>query len=260
MSDTLSPEQLYQQAATLLNISQATMNEGTVQEAYDLLKKSADLGNSRAAYDYAHYQYHKLGDHTIAFNYVQKALGDDPQGKAHYLLGLLYYHGKGCEKNDARSYELHKEAAARGNADAMFELYVYYSQGIGCEKDPAKAFDWNAKAAETGQYRACFNMGWFYETGTNVDQDMDKAFQYYQTASNNGNGKATAYVGVMYEKGMVEPPETLDENGEWDEEKARKIAYTWYRKAENEQDFHMVYDYLDSLGLYYDEDEYAEED
>lgn len=260
MSDTLSPEQLYQQAMTLLNISQATMNEGTVTEAYELLKQAADQGHSRSSYDYANYRYYKQGDHSTAFTYTQKAIGDDPEGKAHYLLGLLYYHGKGCDKNDLKSYELHTEAALRGNIDAMFELYVYYSQGLGCKKDPAKAFEWNAKAAEAGQYRACFNMGWFYETGTNVDQDLDKAFQYYQTASANGNGKATAYVGVMYEKGMVEPEETLDENGDWDEEKARRIAYTWYRKAENEQDFYMIYDYLDSLGLYYDEDEYADED
>lgn len=260
MSDTLSPEQLYQQAMTLLTISQATMNEGTVEEAYDLLKQAADQGYGPAAYDYAHYYYHRHGDHGTAYTYVQKAIGDDPAGKAHYLLGLLYYHGNACDKNDPKSYELHQEAAIRGNIDAMFELYVYYSQGIGCEKDPVKAFEWNAKAAEAGQYRACFNMGWFYETGTNVDQDLEKAFQYYQTASANGNGKATAYVGVMYEKGMVEPPETLDENGDWDEDKARRIAYTWYRKAEHEQDFYMIYDYLDSLGLYYDEDEYREED
>lgn len=259
MSDSLNAEQLYQQALTLLTISRVTMNEGAVAEAYDLLKQAADRGHSRAAYEYAHYRYHQQGDHAAAFTYAQKALGDDPEGQAHYLLGLLYYHGKACEKNDLKSYEQHSEAAARGNTDAMFELYVYYSQGLGCEKDPAKAFEWNTKAAEAGQYRACFNMGWFYETGTHVEQDLEKAFQYYQTASRNGNGKATAYVGVMYEKGMVEPPETRDDNGDWNEEKARRIAYTWYRKAEKEQDFYLIYDYLDSLGLYYDEDEYADE-
>lgn len=260
MSETLNPEQLYQQAMSLLNISQATMNEGTVQEAYQLLKESANGGNSRAAYAYANYQYYTLGDHAEAFGYVSKAISEDPAGDAHYLLGLLYYHGKACEKNDPKSYELHTEAAVRGNKDAMFELYAYYSQGIGCTPDAAKAFDWNKKAAEVGQYRACYNMGWFYETGTHVDQDLNKALQFYKTASENGNGKATAYVGVMYEKGMIEPPETLDDDGNWDEEKARKIAYTWYRKAENEQDFYMIYDFLESLDLYYDEDEYADED
>lgn len=255
MNDSPNPEQLYEEARTLLIISQATLNEGTVTEAYELLKRAADQGHSRAAYDYANYRYYKQGDHNDAFTYVQKALGDDPEGKAHYLLGLLYYHGKACDKNDLKSYELHREAAERGNPDAMFELYVYYSQGIGCDINHGKAFEWNAKAAEADHYRACFNMGWFYETGTNVEQDLEKAFRYYQTASANGNGKATAYVGVMYEKGMVEPAETLDENGDWDEEKARKIAYTWYRKAENEQDFYMIDDYLDSLGLYYDNEE-----
>ena len=295
MNDALSREDLYKQAMTLLTISQATLNRGTEEEAIDLLKRSAehdyipallelgrcyregigtdtdedetaasfkkaaDLGSLEGASRYAHFQYSERQDHEEAYKYIQPVLADDPEGNAHYLLGLLYYHGNGCDKDDQKSYGLHLEAAKRGNANAMFELYVYYSQGLGCDPDPVEAFEWNRKAADAGQYRACYNMGWFYETGTNVEQDMEKAFQYYKTASENGNGKATAYVGAMYEKGMVEPPETLDESGAWDEEKARKIAYTWYRKAESDQDFYMIDEFLGSLGIFYDDEEYTEE-
>ena len=50
MSESLTPDQLYQQAMTLLNISQATMNESTVTEAYQVLKQAADQGHAKAVY------------------------------------------------------------------------------------------------------------------------------------------------------------------------------------------------------------------
>lgn len=280
-----TPEYYYQQAMTMLNIAQATMNESTQKEAFELLEKSAemdyipalmelanchdnaigtifdedeaeesyrraaDLGSTTAAYLYAHRMYYSWQDHETAYEYVQKALTGEDSARAHYLLGLIYYHGEGTEYDIDKSYASHLKAAELGNTNAMFELYVYYSQGFGCEPNTQTAFEWNKKAADLGHFRACFNMGWFYETGTNVAQDMQKAFDYYTTASENGNGKATAYVGVMLQRGDVKPAETLDANGSWDAAKAQQLAETYYTKSEDEQSFYDLEEYLDQLGI-----------
>lgn len=279
-----TPEQYYQQAMTLLNIAQATMNEGTEKEAFELLQKSAeqdhipallqlahcydngigteydedeaddcfrkaaDLGSEKAACQYAYRMYYNAYDHETAYEYVQKALNGEDSARAHYLLGLIWYHGEGTDYDIDKSYAAHQQAAALGNTDAMFELYVYHSQGYGCEPDPQAAFEWNQKAADLGHYRACFNMGWFYETGTNVIQDLQKAFDYYKTSSENGNGKATAYVGVMLQRGDVKPAETLDADGNWDTAKAQQLAETYYERSED-QGFYQLEEYLDQLGV-----------
>jgi len=280
-------EKLHHEALTLLTIAQATGHEGTQEQAFELLqqsaamnyapawlelghcydkgigtdydedemddcyRKAADLGNAEAALRYAHNQYYHYYNHEEAYSYVQQALHADESGAAHYLLGLLYYHGEGCEPDHDKSYEAHATAAGKGHADAMFELYVYYSQGLGCKANAATAFEWNRKAADLGQYRACYNMGWFYETGTHVAQDINEAFRYYTMASEGSNAKATAYLGVMYEKGMVKPVETLDQQGLWSGTEARRIAENYYRRSK-EQGFFELEEFLAHLGVSYE--------
>jgi hypothetical protein len=281
----LTPEQKYRQANDLLTIAQATFSRQTEEEAVELLKQSAqaghaaawirlgecydggigvefndseemncykaaaDLGNQEAIVHYAYKQFYRIRNHEEAYTYIQKALNNDAKGEAHYLLGLLYYHGRGTERNYEKSYASHVESANRGNSDAMFELYVYHSQGIGCERDPQKAFEWNTKAAGRGHYRACYNQGWHYENGSFVEKDIDKAFSYYTTASEKGNGKATAYLGVMLQKGMVKPAETLDKQGNWDADKAKELAEEYYLLAEEENDFYEINDFLENLEI-----------
>jgi hypothetical protein len=281
----LTPEQKYQQACDMLTIAQVTFNNKTEEEAAELLKqsaeagyaaawirlsqcyykgigvdsdrdeaincvkKAADLGDREALERYAYHLFYKENDHKEAFVYIQKALDNDASGKAHYLLGLLYYHGRGPEQDYDKSYAAHLEAGNRGNIDAMFELYVYYSQGIGCERDPKKAFEWNTKAADLSQPRACYNQGWYYENGVMVEKDLDKAYDYYLAAANGGHGKASAYVGVMLQKGIVKPVLTVDKEGNWKEEKAKKIAESFYREAEEDQGFYEIKEFLKNFGI-----------
>ena len=66
-----------------------------------------------------------------AHAYALKALKDDPGGDTRYLLGLMAYDGRGRPKDVTESARLHREAAERGNPDAMFELLVFAMNGIG---------------------------------------------------------------------------------------------------------------------------------
>lgn len=277
-----TPEQLYKEGLTLFNIAQATMNEETYVQAIELLeqsavennidallqlaycyntgdrvefdevealsyyKKAADLGSAIGAYQYAYLQYGNFEED--AFDYLHKSLGDDKNGKTHYLLGLLFYHGLGCETDPIESYNTHKKSSALGNSDAMFELYTFYSQGIGVEVNLREVLAWNEKAASLNHFRACYNMGWYYETGTHVTQDINKAFMYYQKASDIGNGKATAYIGVMYEKGKFQDDTVKNKNGEWISALARNKAEEYYNQSE-QQGFYELSDFLESFEI-----------
>lgn len=138
-----------------------------------------------------------------AFVAIDQARGEaDADGDAAYHAALLTFHGYGTTKSLERCVALHEEAAAKGNAGAMFELYVLHSTGQGTPKDEAKALAWCVKAADKGMARACFNLGAFYATGRGgVERDEKKAFAWYGKASMQGHGKATATLAYMTLRG-----------------------------------------------------------
>src|ERR1700739_1309419 len=135
-----------------------------------------------------------FGEETLGI-YVKifDKLGEMDYAPALYELGLLYHNGEWWLQQDLKkSLIYHKKAAGLGNADAMFELYVYYSTGIGVKKDNTVAMEWCKKTAEMDQPRACFNMGGFYASGNGVSKDLDVSVNWYNRASKAGNGKASA--------------------------------------------------------------------
>jgi len=144
-----------------------------------------------------------FGEETLGIYIdIYKKLGEKGYSPALYELGLLHYNGESwLTPNYAVSLDYHQKAAALGNADAMFELYIYYATGIGTEIDSETALDWNVKAANAGSDRACYNQGAFYATGNGVPQDMEKAVQWYEKASKLGNVRATETLGLMYRYG-----------------------------------------------------------
>src|SRR5262249_52466826 len=139
--------------------------------AVDSFRRAADAGLREGAVSFIRHAYFALRDEDLAEEVARRAkalLADDPDGSGHLLCGWLAFNGYGFPKDAAESLRLHREAAARGNADAMFEIYVLQSTGQGTEKDEAAALEWCKKAAEKGQARACYNLGAFYATGRGV--------------------------------------------------------------------------------------------
>lgn len=121
-----------------------------------------------------------------------------------YMLGLFYCMGWGCQTDHAASLRLHRQAAAAGEADAMFELYA-----LQCNSDPTGAHDWLVKAAENGNARAMSNLGGLYATGNGVPRDQALSLLWYDRAARAGHGKAAATLGVMYGTGQ-DAPKDLD--------------------------------------------------
>lgn len=65
-----------------------------------------------------------------------------------------YRYGIGIQPNQYKAFDLYKEAANKGDLDAMVELSDYYEQGIWVKKDTKKAKKLLQKAANTGSLAA----------------------------------------------------------------------------------------------------------
>lgn len=142
-------------------------------------------------------QFAKLTRSSSADN-QRRALGmlsdlPQPSGAELYLRGLVQ-HWLG---ELGASHATHVEAAAAGNADAMFELYVLYTQGLGVEADAAVAQQWLERAAAADHPRALHNLGAAIASASTGPADMAKAASYYRRAAERGNARAAATLGVM---------------------------------------------------------------
>jgi TPR repeat protein len=160
-----------------------------------------------------------------ALRWLDAALARDPNGMVHYTRGLYAFNGLGCPADRAAAFRLHEQAAARGNADAMFELYAMLAQGAGCAADPARAVQWCVRAAEGGNIRAMANLGGMYATGNGLPRDSARSVEWYARAAENGHGRAAASLGCMYALGQE--VERDEGKARWYFARAEALGYDW---------------------------------
>ena len=175
------------------------------EAAIDAYKHAADLGSDFGAYVAATNLYWTFKRYDEAYAYAERALkGDDPEGAVRYLLGLMAYNGRGRAKDIPESLRLHQEATARGNADALFELFVYAMRGIG---DRSKAVFYLQEAGKRDQPRACANLGALYATGqiAGIPRDLAESVKWYKRAADLVIGRAAAALGAMALRGEGMP-------------------------------------------------------
>ncbi len=171
----------------------------TVDTMQDLLIKSGRLGNSKAWFELAMFHYLDMG---LTYDKDSKYLEQDTTGEMALLKGYMLYKGYGYQQDLSQSIKTHLKSASQGNAEAMFELYIYHHFGYGTAIDQEKAIEWCLKAAKQNQNRALYNLGTMYATGYgSIAKDMAKAISWYKKAVDAGHGKASATLSVMYAHG-----------------------------------------------------------
>ena len=119
---------------------------------------------------------------------------------AQHLLGMLYFGGRGVEKNPAEGVKWYRKAAEQGLAKAQFNLGVCYATGDGVARDDSEAVKWYLKAAEQGDIRAQVNLGERYESGYGIEVDVTKAIGWYRKAADKGDAKAQFNLGAINQK------------------------------------------------------------
>ncbi|MGX9142115.1 peptidoglycan-binding protein [Mesorhizobium sp. 128a] len=91
-----------------------------------------------------------------------------------------------------------RDAAAGGDAKALFELGSRYAESRGVKEDMTAAAKWYEKSAELGFAPAEYRIGNFYEKGIGVTRDIKKAKTFYQLAAAQGNASAMHNLAVLF--------------------------------------------------------------
>ena len=94
-----------------------------------------------------------------------------------------------------------REAAAAGDAKALFEIGSRYASGGGAKPDMSAAAHWYEMSAELGFAPAQYRIGNMYEKNIGVARDLAKASQWYLKAAEQGNASAMHNLAVLYAMG-----------------------------------------------------------
>jgi localization factor PodJL len=100
-----------------------------------------------------------------------------------------------------------RDAAAKGDSKALFEIGDRYMDGRGVTSDYAKAAGWYNLSAERGFAPAQYRIGNFYEKGLGLTRDLAKAKTYYQLAAEQGNASAMHNLAVLFAAGANGAPD-----------------------------------------------------
>ena len=130
-----------------------------------------------------------------------------------WVVGLLLVPGviladvqKGMEavhqKDYASAYEIFKELAEKGDAEAQHNLGILIREGKGVTADASQAVIWFKKAADQGLADAQYNLGNMYEFGLGVEQSYELAANWYIKAAEKGHPSAQTNLGVLYANGQ----------------------------------------------------------
>lgn len=152
-----------------------------------------------------------------------KATADDDYAQNQFILGQLFFAGRGVEQNLAKAIEWTEKAGENGHVPAQMGLAFFYSQGPKNERNGQKAFYWMTKAAQAYHPDALFRVGTAYvrdekapnnvrskgadmvitsarmgfvqaqygaaelfATGDGVPRDLEKALMWFHIAEKNG--------------------------------------------------------------------------
>ena len=81
-------------------------------------------------------------------------LAEQGNGKAQYVLGAIYYAGKGVKKDYKKAVKWTRLAAEQGNSKGQYNLGSLYLNGRGVRKDYIKAYMWVSLSGMQGDKAA----------------------------------------------------------------------------------------------------------
>ena len=107
----------------------------------------------------------------------------------------LYHYRKG---NYKKAFFWYEKSAQQGNAEAQFILGSMYYVGKGVSKNSKKTFFWHEKSAQQGNAEAQGMLGGMYYLGLGVPKDSKKAVYWLEKSARQGDAYAQGFLGAMY--------------------------------------------------------------
>lgn len=123
-------------------------------------------------------------------------------GKFLFTEGLRQLNGVGIAANPIKAFNLFKQSATSGNAQAMNALGNVYTLGTGVAPDIDAAINWYKAAADKGYSKSYFNLGMLYQKGDFVKQNYYEAARYYKLGADAGNVLCKNLMGYLHYKGL----------------------------------------------------------
>ena len=135
---------------------------------------------------------------------------------AQHLLGLMYYMGRGVQRDYKQAFAWHYKAAVQGKADAQYVIGAMYYTGNAVPQDQKLAVTWFRKAAEQGHPDAQHALGLMYRYHVaGMPQDVVIAYMLWNLAAANGNRSATeqrAIIARQMTQEQIEEAQALSRN------------------------------------------------
>ena len=176
----------------------------------------------------------KVAESQISQKYFYaKRAAERGNGRAQFDLGLMYANGNGVEKNEklalmwfnraaqnnfsksptakkvvkikrtSQKFKFAKEAAAKGNSRAQFDLAMMYHKGDGVSKNEQLAFNYFHKAARNNSVEAKFQMGLNFAQGRGVRKQAQLAKYWFKLAAKAGHSKAMAHLASLENRNTI---------------------------------------------------------
>jgi serine/threonine protein kinase len=124
-------------------------------------------------------------NYALAEDYFLKAAEMDDDTTACYYLGEIYYKGIGSsDRNYKESFKWFTKGSVAGNVRCKASLALLYFEGKGVDKDMNKAVQLYTDAANAGNSIAKYMLGYFHENGLGgFSKDKKAAISYYQESA-----------------------------------------------------------------------------
>lgn len=191
------------------------------KRAFELYKKSAELGNARAYNNLGTCYKRGIGttvDAQEALKCYELAIKGGEKATAYMNLYVYYMDGICCQKDVGKAIEWLKKGDADGVLQCSYQLSGHYKNGYGVPIDNKKMFTCLLKSAKGGLEEAFLELGHCYSNAIGTHKNDRRAVECYKIAAESGNAQAQYELGICYRQGEGVPQDILK-------------AIDWYQKA-----------------------------
>lgn len=181
-----------------------------------LLERAADAGNVQAQNAWGTYLLDK-NEKEKAFEYFKSAAAKkDANGI--YNLGMCYMQGVCGEPNEKLAFECFRTAADMGHPGAINNIGGCYRDGIVVERNPELSAMWFQKSAELGDMYGLLNYALALQHGDGVSVDEAKAAELLKESAMQGCAEAMNVYGMCFfgGRGVARDP---------------VLAVAWFRRS-----------------------------
>jgi localization factor PodJL len=138
---------------------------------------------------------------TIGPNSLRQAAAKgDPS--AEFEVAARFAEGKGVTQDFQQAVRWYQRAASQGHAPAQYRLGTLYERGLGVKTDASRARVWYQQAAERGHVKAMHNLAVLTATRDGASPDYVTAGRWFQEAADRGLADSQYNLAVLLESGL----------------------------------------------------------